>query len=94
MYEELKDQGLEIVAVNNQARDTLENINKYAKDFSFKIVMGGQGDSYTLGKTYGVLAYPTNYLIGPDGKIVWRGVGFSPAKEKELRDELAKLGIK
>jgi hypothetical protein len=38
-----------------------------------------------------VQAYPTNYLVGPDGKVLWRGVGFN---EKALRDALAAQGIK
>ena len=53
--------------------------------------MGGMGESYTLGKAYGVQAYPTNYLIGADGKILWRSVGFD---EPALRDALAQAGIK
>jgi thiol-disulfide isomerase/thioredoxin len=91
LYEELKGKGLEVVAVNHG--DSAEVINKYATEnkFSFKIVMGGQGDSYTIGKTYGVKVYPTNYLVDADGKIVWRGVGFS---ETKLREALEKLGVK
>ena len=37
------------------------------------------------------MAYPTNYLIDADGKIVWRSVGFN---EEDLRAALAKLGLK
>ena len=44
-----------------------------------------------LGKAYGVQAYPTNYLLGPDGKIVWRSVGFD---EAGLRAALAGMGLK
>ena len=28
---------------------------------------------------FGVQAYPTNYVIGPDGKVIWCGVGYDPA---------------
>lgn len=66
---------------------------KYQKEggFTFPIVMGGRGKDYTLGKAYGVQAYPTNYLLGPDGKIVWRSVGFD---EAGLRAALAGMGLK
>lgn len=60
-------------------------------NWSFKIVMGGRGDQYTVGKAYGVQAYPTNYLVGADGKILWRGVGFD---ENGLRAALEKAGLK
>jgi hypothetical protein len=75
------------------ANDPEERIQKYITDsnFTFKVVMGGQGEKYTLGKAYGVQAYPTNYLIGPDGKVLWRGVGFD---ESSLRSALEKAGLK
>jgi hypothetical protein len=91
MYDELKDKGFEIVAVN--AEDSEEQILKYIAEerFSFRIVMGGSGDQYTLGKAYGVEAYPTNYLVGPDGKILFRTIGFD---EEAIRAALEKAGVK
>jgi hypothetical protein len=91
MYDELKDKGLEIVAVNRG--DTAEQIQKYVREekFSFPIVMAGSGEQYTLGKAYGVNVYPTNFLVDESGKIVWRGLGFN---ETVLRNALAKLGVK
>jgi len=78
------------VAVN--ANDSEAKVQQYINEnkWSFKIVMGGQGEQYTLGKAYGVQAYPTNYLVGPDGKVLWRGVGFD---ETGLRAALAKAGV-
>lgn len=79
------------MAVN--ANDSLETVTNYIKEggFNFPIVMGGRGPSYTLGKAYGVQAYPTNYLISPDGKVLWRSVGFN---EAGLRAALADAGLK
>jgi peroxiredoxin len=91
LYQELRAKGFEIVAVN--AGDPEERIVKYVDEnkFTFRIVMGGEGEKYTLGKAYGVQAYPTNYIVDADGKIVWRGVGFN---EKALREALEKIGLK
>lgn len=90
----MKDRGLELIAVNRG--DSEETIRKYVQEgkFTFPIVMGGKGEQYTLGKAYGVRAYPTNYLLDSEGKVAWRGVGFSPATEKTLRDAIEKLGVK
>jgi hypothetical protein len=79
------------VAVNYS--DSAEVINKYVAEgkFTFKIVMGGSGSNYALGKAYGVQAYPTNYLVDSDGKIIWRSVGFD---EQGLRAALEKMGLK
>jgi hypothetical protein len=78
------------VAVN--ANDSESIIQKYVQEgkFTFPIVMGGSGPNYTLGKAYGVQAYPTNYLIGPDGKILWRSLGFD---EAGLRQAIKDAGV-
>jgi hypothetical protein len=82
---------LALVAVNRG--DPAEVINGYVdkKKFTFPIVMGGSDGSYAVGEAYGVVAYPTNYLIGPDGTVLWRGLGF---REETLRQALAAAGLK
>ena len=64
-------------------------IRKYFAEnkFGFQPVMGGTGDQYTVGKAYGVRAYPTNFLVDSDGKVLWNGVGFD---EKAMREALNK----
>ena len=54
------------------------------------MVMNKQGGP-DVSQMFGVKAYPTNYLIGADGKILARFVGFD---EKALLAELAKAGFK
>ena len=72
--------------------DSAEVINRYVdkNKFTFPIVMGGSDASYAVGEVYGVMAYPTNYLIGPDGTVLWRGLGF---QEEALRQALARAGL-
>ena len=73
--------------------DEEAEILKYVAEgkFTFPIVLGGEGSKYAVGKAYGVQAYPTNYLVGPDGKVLWRGVGFD---EEGLRKALSDAGLK
>lgn len=92
MYSELKDKGLNLVAINNG--DERDVINKYVKEggFTFPIVMGDyMGGDSSVFKKYGVQAYPTNYLLDENGRVLWRGVGFN---EKQMRDALEKAGLK
>lgn len=90
IYQELKGKGFEIVAVNRG--DTEDVITQFFTEqkFSFRPVMGGIGEQYTVGKAFGVRAYPTNYLLDSQGKVLWRGVGYGANTEKELRDEIGK----
>ena len=93
IYSELKDKGLELVALNNG--DDKETIDKYVAEnkFTFKIGMGSQsgGEYDKISKAYGVSAYPTNYIVDSNGKVIWRGVGFD---EIAIRGALAKIGLK
>ncbi len=93
LYTELKDKGMDLIAINSG--DDKDTINKYIKEnnWTFNIVMGGQpgGADYAIFKQYGVQAYPTNYVLDSNGKVVWRGIGFN---EPEIRAALEKLGVK
>jgi RNA polymerase sigma factor (sigma-70 family) len=90
LYNELKDKGLEIIAIDNGDSD--ERIQEVAKDskLTFPIVIGGENGNFVIGEKYGVAAYPTNFLIDANGKVLWRGAGFD---EREIMAELKKAGI-
>jgi hypothetical protein len=94
IYSELKDKGLELIAINDS--DSPNTINKYVKDNKFSFVIGlGGGNSgeekMDMARDYGVQAYPTNYVLDSNGKVVFRCVGFDP---EGIRAALAKLGVK
>ena len=38
-----------------------------------------------VSRAFGVQAYPTNYVVGPDGKVLYRGVGYD---EEAIRKAL------
>jgi len=54
--------------------DSAAVIRLWWKERGFKLrpVMQREGD---VSAAFGVQAYPTNYVIGPDGKVIWAGVG-------------------
>jgi thioredoxin-like negative regulator of GroEL len=54
------------------------------------MVMNGKGGP-NVTQLFGVQAFPTNYLIGADGKILARFVGYD---EDSLVKELKKAGFK
>lgn len=66
--------------------DDKDVIQQYWREKGFTMRPVRQQDS-DVSDAFGVVAYPTNYLIGPDGKILWRGVGWN---EAALRQALGK----
>lgn len=75
-----------VLAVNNG--DTLEKIKEYfgKEKFTFRPVRQKASE---ISEAYKVSAYPTNYVIGPDGKIVEAVLGFEEEKIKAALEKLA-----
>jgi hypothetical protein len=75
--------------------DDADTINKYVTENKFTFTIGmaekKEGGIYDVAEKYGVMAYPTNYLVDADGKVVWRSVGFD---EAGMRKALEKIGLK
>ena len=91
LYKQLKPQGLEIISIDDG--DDAKTILKDAKENGFSYLLGMNGkdkaaDAMTL---YGIEAFPTNYIIDANGKIVDTIVGFD---EDGLKQALTKLGFK
>jgi peroxiredoxin len=89
IHAKLKAQGFEIISINSG--DPANVISKYHKEqkFGFPMVMDTKA-GLVAGK-YKVEAYPTNYLVGKDGKIKATFVGFD---EQGLISALKAAGFK
>ena len=99
LYEQYQKDGLEMVAVNVSRTDSPESIKKLweTQKLTFTAVKDEPGET---GRAKTFTAYkgrgcPTNYLVGKDGKIVTRWVGFHPQTGADhLKEEFAKAGFK
>jgi peroxiredoxin len=90
IYDKFRTKGLNVIGVNYG--DPLDAIQEFRKEFklTMPLLQGGKGDT-SVSKTYGVRAYPTNYVLDKDGKVYAQFVGYD---EKALLKALADLGIK
>jgi len=79
------------VAVN--LGDDQQTVRKYLEEnhFSFPVVLAGDGPNPAIARDYGIQAFPTNYLVDANGKVVWRSLGFD---EEGLRKAIAAQGVK
>ncbi len=94
VYNEFKDRGLGLIAVNTM--DSSQDIRRFCRDHpvGFRVGVARRSHGYEtddLSWEYGVAAFPTNVLIGADGKVLWRGIGYN---EQELRQALALAGCR
>ncbi|MFH1419896.1 MAG: redoxin domain-containing protein [Planctomycetota bacterium] len=68
MQKKYKSKGVILLALSPESASKVE---KYVKKQRIPYVVGGGAERTR--SIYGVSAYPTTYLIAPDGKVVWKG---------------------
>lgn len=85
--------GLQVVAVNLDVRRELADKFLTEVPASFTVAFDARGDS---ARRYAVKGMPSSVLIGPDGTIVMRHVGFRDDERKDIESAivaaLAKTG--
>jgi len=91
LYNKYKSKGLLVVGMNGF--EAAPAVEKFAKDrkVSYPLLVPGTTPETKIAKLYGVTAFPTNYILDGDGKVVARFVMF---QEEAAMKALAKLGIK
>jgi len=89
LYEKHRGEGLVVIGVSE---DEKPDIEKFAKEIEVTYPLAAdrlvEGNGVTL-KAYHIVAIPTIYLIGRNGKIAWRGDG-PKLTDKMVLDELGK----
>jgi thiol-disulfide isomerase/thioredoxin len=94
MHDRYADDGLVILAVNmDQDRGAADRfLADYPAHFT---VVFGEGD--TLAKDFDVMAMPSSYLIGRDGQLLRRHLGFMVKDQDEyeaaISDALGRKGV-
>jgi len=89
IYNELKGQGLNLIAVNSG--DPAATIVKYRKEGKFTFPMAMDSSDGKVANLFKVQAYPTNYILDAEGKVVAAFVGFDEAAMKKA---LTGMGFK
>ncbi|GIV01614.1 MAG: hypothetical protein KatS3mg015_0444 [Fimbriimonadales bacterium] len=87
LFEKVKSQGVNLLAFNRG--DSPETVKNYFAEnkFSYTPVMA----PVKVHQAFGVRAYPTNYVVDSEGKVIARFVGWN---EDAMKDALKSKGIK
>ncbi len=83
VYEEYKDRGLAVLAVNSTVQDEVTAVDAFVAEFglTFPVLMDYDG---AVSRLYHLVALPTTYFIGRDGVIRKVTIG-GPMSESTLR---------
>lgn len=86
VYSDLKDKGLEIVAINvdRDEADAKAFLGKI-DPLTYPVLLDSK--SVVMGR-YDIVSMPTSFIIGRDGTILHRETGFSDEKLAEMKTKL------
>jgi len=91
LYEQFKDQGFEVVAVDAK-RDT-ERATKFIeeKGLTYTLLENGEDDEAVVAEIFGVYSFPSSFLIDRNGRVMYYHLGFELGDEKKLAKEIESL---
>ncbi|MBD3347776.1 MAG: redoxin domain-containing protein [Candidatus Eisenbacteria bacterium] len=88
LYDDLENEGLVVLGVglDQGGRGVLA---PFAEEYgiTYPVLVGDRA----VQAAYRVTSIPTTFLIGRDGRIAVKHVGFSPSMEQQMRDEVMAL---
>ncbi len=88
LYEEFRDDGLVVVGVGLD-QGGAPTLAPFVEDNSITYpILVGNRDVQTR---YGVTGIPTTFMIGRDGRISIKHVGYHPSMADQMREEVVKL---
>ncbi len=85
LQEKYRSKGLKIIAVNVDAKS--EDARKFLAQnpAEFTVAFDSKG---TTPASYGVSGMPTSFLIGRDGKVIFRHLGFKAADKEVIERQI------
>lgn len=88
MQQRYRDQGLVVIGVNEDSDPAAAKQFLAAHPAAFKVVPDPDGK---LAESYGLMGMPSSFIIGRDGQVVTRHIGFHTDSPKSYAAELRKL---
>ncbi len=85
LHKEFRSQGLEVVGLSTEdPRFSTEKVKSFVSDFEITYRVGWATNEVALGLMQGRDSIPQSFVIGRDGQIVKRFVGFNPISTPPL----------
>lgn len=87
LQEEFQDEGFTVLGLSIDGKP--EPVKKFndAHSLKYPVLMADQ----TTIRSYGVAQVPTIYLIGPDGRVVYKQLGMDKYQEEYIKNKIESL---
>ena len=83
LYKENRARGLEIVGLSTEnPEESAEKVRQFVQDFEVNYRIGWATPEVALTLMQGRDAIPQSFVIGRDGRVIKRFVGFNPSRRR------------
>ncbi|MBI5368635.1 MAG: TlpA family protein disulfide reductase [Planctomycetes bacterium] len=91
-HEQFASKGLTILDIDNGDNDTFEALKEHVAEKKLPFAVAHDAGAKTC-SAYGIRGYPSAFLVGVDGKVIWQGFPLPEVKEIEklIAAEIAKI---
>jgi peroxiredoxin len=90
-YKEDESVAFYFIDTFEDGEDRLEKVSKFVRDnnYSFDVLIDPtkeNGRDHLVAKNYNISGIPTKIIIGPNGKVRFKSVGYSGSAEKTVNE--------
>lgn len=89
LWSEVSNKRSDVAFLAVDVGDPKETIAKWWKEAGFTLRALRQS-GHEVSQAFGVKAYPTNYVVGPDGTVLYRGIGYDEEAIRQALDSTAR----
>ena len=95
LYKENRKRGLEVVGLSTENPEaSAEKVRQFVQDFEINYRVGWATPEVAIALMQGRDAIPQSFVIGRDGRVVKRFVGFNPATTPPLLKQAVEDALK
>jgi peroxiredoxin len=91
LWRKYRDQGFLVVAIDAE-HDTERSIEFITEnDLTYHLLEDEEGDDNVVASKLEIYGFPTSYVVGRDGRILFSHIGFEEGDEIQMEQEIRKL---
>ena len=90
IHKTYRDRGFAVLAIAQDESKNVGKVKPYIESNKFEFI-AATDPTKSVGNAYNVRAYPTSFLIKPDGTIAYFAQGYLPGDEKKIESLVREL---
>jgi peroxiredoxin len=91
IWEKHRDQGFEVIAIESNRETDRATAFIEKAGLGYTCLENGEDESEVVEKVFGVMGYPSTFIVDRQGRIMYYHFGFDEGDEKAIEREVLSL---